>query len=220
MQNTRLQTQRAAPAKPEKVAPVKADLIGVLVLAAGVAAVLGMGALAYFVFSGESEQQNPKIEAEIRPSAQDAAILAGSDAAIPATDQTIQGQWEAPFNGGESAVIEFKNGRFQILFAPVASQPKRLYGIGRYKIEDAQQGIISLEPDPAAKMEPPAGLLYEVLTLRQYKIEVSTTPEAEKIFIKPNVINGMNDQVHPLFFHSDAGDTLTGWTRRGGGQKP
>lgn len=200
---------------PARIAPVKADLIGVFVLAVGIAAVLGMVTLAYFVFLGDPSQNTAtQAQAPVIP-AQDGSLLLGADTAIPATDEKLQGQWEAPFSGGKSAVVEFRNGKFQMLFAPNAAEPTRLYTVGTYSIEN-NQGLISLQPNPSAKMQAPKGLSYEVLTLRKYKIIASASLEGGKLFLKPSTIEGVNDQIHPIFFHTNAGEDLTGWTRRGG----
>lgn len=199
-------------------------MIGIAVFSLGVLAVLGMGVWAFSLLGPEREtgpaltgRGVPAAE-EVYVPAQDQESLAGIDAAAPpASAAAFQGVWEAPFTGGQSAAIAFQNGQYQIVLALDPRSPVRYYAQGTYSYDPAT-GIAVLEP--ARTLPPaPAGLTYEPLTRREYKILPTLNPATGRLFLRPAVIGGAGDQVHPLFFHVDSGRGPTGWTRRGAAQQ-
>ena len=185
---------------------------GILVLALGLLAVAGMGYWAYSLYGtpeAAQEEETPAVP-EAKP-AQDEVALEGLDTAQPATEAQLQGLWEAPFANGERAVLAFQNGTYQTQLAEKAPSFKRLYAIGTYTLSPS--GLMTLQPKPGAQPEAVTGMSYENLTVRRYEIEAKFNPQTGRLFLAPHIKPGMNDQVHPLFFHVGA-NAETGWTKR------
>lgn len=187
-------------------------LAGPLVLLLGAAAFSAMLVWAHFILlvPAPALVQNETPTAQEKP-AQDEAALEGLDGAHIATESQLQGLWEAPFTGGQRAVLAFQNGTYQIQLAEKPPGFQRLYAIGTYMY--GPEGLITLQPKADAKPEAVPGMAYENLTVRRYVIEAKFNPETARLFLAPHVVPGVNDQVHPLFFHVGA-DAETGWTKR------
>jgi hypothetical protein len=205
--------QRRGPARASSSSSVTGRRIGIAVFLLGLAAVLGAGYAAYAVLWQDAAPGQGAVENPAAGLPQDALSLEGAaEAAIP-PESGFQGVWEAAFSGGQSAVIAFNKGRYQIVIAEEAASPLRLYGQGSY-VYDGATGLAELRPDYTEPPQAPPGLIYKILTRRVYKLLVSLNAGTGRLFLKPFVVGDAYDQVHPLFYHTRAGEALTGWTRR------
>lgn len=192
-------------------------VLGGLMLLVGAAAFSGMLVWGYFTLMASSETAPaPAAEEAMLPEAlpaQDATQLEGAQEAQPAAEAQIQGLWEAPFARGDRAVIAFSGGTYQIQLADKPPSSLRRYAIGTYSVQ-GNTGLMTLRPDRAAEPEKTPGMVYETLTVREYTIEARYNPQTGRLFLRPHIIEGMNDQVHPLFFYVSSGEGDTGWTKR------
>lgn len=215
------------PPRP-RPSPPAGQWIGIAVLFLGVCALLGAGYAAYTLLWQQSgpTAQDPSNSGQESAATQDLApgppqnpaSLAGVQEATFPVETDFQGVWEASFTGGQSAVIAFDKGRYQMIIAENPALPKRLYVRGAYSYTPGS-GAMDLQPDFADLPKAPPGLIYAPLTRRAYTILLSFNPESNRLFLKPRVEGGANDQVHPLFFFANAGEALTGWSRRSSAPK-
>ncbi|MCD8562710.1 MAG: hypothetical protein LRY54_01295 [Alphaproteobacteria bacterium] len=187
------------------------NILGIAVFALGLAAISGMGLWAYTLLQKSSVVMTGDISETASPSSpesvQDPALLGeATKGAIP-SESAFQGLWEAGFHGGENALIAFDEGRYQILITDNPALPQRLYAQGTYYY-DEKTGVLDLQPRFSDPPPAPAGLIYEPLTRRAYKIQALLNKGTDHLFLKPYVAGGAHDQVHPLFSTPDLKNSL------------
>ncbi|MCD8498392.1 MAG: hypothetical protein LRZ85_10215 [Alphaproteobacteria bacterium] len=195
--------------------PAGGKLLGAVVLLLGLAAIGGVGIFGYSLLQPDAipfMSRDMRENNDLPPPQTEDSLRGSANAHIP-QEEDFQGAWEAAFTGGASAIVGFEDGTYQILLAEDPTLPKRLYSVGTYQF-DPQGGSVTLIPDFNPQVEAPPGLMYDVLTYREYKLLVKVNPDAGRLFIQPPSVEGSYDQIHPLFFHAGSLDLLTGWSRR------
>lgn len=176
--------KRAAGARkpmPRPMTPQQSQLVGYVVLGAGVLAVIGVLMLA---FSGNAPTSVPEPSPQVAESLQEdisrQTLAPNKSAAPPAQPKlvlkrqkvsagSLTGGWKALI-GDYIAVIQMDKGAYQVILAHADPVVPRLYSSGTYALMD---DIITLSPRSDWKAPtPPAGsgIRYERLTRGDYSM--------------------------------------------------
>lgn len=250
--------KRTAGTRQVKLGRVKGDLIGVVVLAVGVAAMIGVSYFAYVRWYGGSqpgqqmpeddlaamespegemppeeipEESYPDEESGVPPAEEACPGCSGKNegAAVPPepapeqmpdestlavpSEKQLAGSWLADF-GGDKAFFQVSGGNaFQLIFISKAEGNVRKYSRGMLTY-DSSTGALVLQPDSAlGEPKPVEGVIYKVLTMRRYQVNLHKDQDGAAIYWKPGVIEGRSDQIHPLFLFTNRQDSDIKWTK-------
>lgn len=198
-----------------KKSSVGNDLTGVMVLAIGVAAVLGVGVYGTIrYFKGASVPQEESVQSYKRGStdaiaqavARDAAVLAEKlpqqqASSYPQFAQ-VKGSWKVSYGHAGIAVLTLDDGFFQLINTDDPTGARRRYsrGVAKY---DPEKGRLHLIPSSeAGAPDPIKGVSYEILTMRDYVFMLSADgANSLYIYAPQETIAGKN--YHPLFMFAD-----------------
>ncbi len=216
---------------PVKFRKMTGDLIGVTVLAVGVAAVIGVGYLAYARFGGgeqeqsdiaASEQQSEQQDAE--PNEKVAAVRkSGKESTAPESlpskrklatpkEKELTGSWQADF-GSTKAFLQMSDGAFQLIYVTNDSGSLRKYARGRYTYDADQGALVLLPKRSSGKPVPVKGVRYKILTMRDYAILVFREKRSGALYWKPGSLEERDDHIHPLFFLTDREEATIKWKK-------
>ncbi len=224
-EDSKEKNQSGAPkAPPGRLAFKKmtGDLIGVGVLAIGVAAFLGVGYLAFAKWG-----KGPEDVAANEASADEAApvcVNCGSGKLLkPAQplpskgrlarpkEGDLAGSWQADF-GVSKAFIQISKGAFELIYTDDPRGRNRRYSRGRYDY-DPKTGVLILKPKGDLGKPSGAGIIYNILTMRQYGVDVFKDKRSGALYWKPAAIEDHNDQTHPLFLYTNRKEATIEWQK-------
>ncbi|GJL85456.1 MAG: hypothetical protein DHS20C02_12310 [Micavibrio sp.] len=216
-----MEQENKKPQSPVKFRKMTGDLIGVAVLAMGVAAVIGVGYLAYARFGGGEQEKVDVAATEQHATApnQNKTVAAKPDS-LPSKsklktpkERDLAGSWQADF-GANKAFLQISEGAFQLIYVRGKSGQTRKYSRGSYTY-DADQGVLVLKPNRSlGKPDPVKGVRYKALTMRDYGVTVYKGKRNGALYWKPNVVmQGKKRKMHPLFKLTDREEAAIKWEK-------
>ncbi len=217
---------RPAKAKPSVKKPAKRtrrnknpaqSLIGVFVLAAGVAAFVAVLYLGYVKFVGDAGNSDTvRTVSEDGPPVVGQSNQAGTQAARnqlrlnKASLGQMQGSWRTKYGAVTGTLTLDGDENFDMVLYMDAIGFERLVVKGTYTY-DAENGIMRMQPsyDRPPKVE---GANIAPLTYRPYNIIVLRKPADGNILWVPHIKEGHRDQVHPIFVRMGVQDEYIEWS--------
>lgn len=188
------------------------DLTGVMVLALGVSAVLGVGiygAIKYFknrdAVSIVNAEPGNAIEEAI---ARDAAVLAQKMPAKPSEMmhpdfEALKGSWKLTYGVHGVAVLTVADDFFQITMTSDPTGAQRTYSRGFFEYTP-QDGKLSLVPSPkAGEPEQITGVQYKSLTQRAYDVYLSQKQGDPALYFAAPQQDVAGKTYHPMFLFID-----------------
>lgn len=212
-------TKSSRPNKTQHKGAMPLNLVGVFVLAAGIAAfvaVLYLGYVRFFsmekVGTGQTVQSAESLATGQGKVAGAQAERSGLDLSKASLRQ-IQGSWRAQY-GAITAILTLDEARtFNLVLYMDAIGYERLVTKGAYTY-DAENGILHLQPsyDPPPVIE---GSDIAPLTYRPYNIiPLHKSVDGNMLWV-PHIKEGHRDQIHPIFVHMDVVDEYIEWSPQG-----
>lgn len=186
-------------------------VLGVLVLAFGIACLAGVGTLAWFkYYKQHSFAPNTSSEALA-----DATALATAQPENPRQKkwknylkpslQDIQGTWETNLSNGRATLVMAK-GAFRLTYTNDKKGRLRKYTSGRYRYNE-KTGRLSFEPIRGfAKPKALPGVTYKILTLRYFDALLLKDNKSNGIFWMPPGQDRSTRSPNPLFFYNGNGE--------------
>lgn len=198
------------------------DLTGVMVLALGVSAVLGVGiyaSLKYFKTSESRVSVSASQDAIEQAIIRDKQVLAqklpknAQNMAHPAFSQ-LKGSWKVSFGSSGVSVLFLADNLFQLTVTTDPRGAVRQYSRGNV-IYEQETGKLSLIPSTQVGIPAPAkGVTYKVLTLRAYDVYVSQEKGDPSLYFIAPQKDVAGKTYHPLFLQADySGAPVLKWQR-------
>lgn len=124
----------------------------------------------------------------------------------------LQGVWETQFDGtGDYAALMIDEDRFRLLYSPASGEEN---AISAGIVEPGpENGVLTLNAISPVTREMAERDKLSILTLRDYNLRIESGPDGQ-ITIRPFIMAGRNDQLHPLFFKARSGEAPTRWTKQ------
>lgn len=221
--------QKPAPASRRGAAVPKmtGDLLGVVILAIGVGAFIGMAYLGYARFFKPPSYNPPREQAETALAGQQQeTVSAAEDCPTCGHDQReeqlplpsernlkipserdLEGSWQVDF-GYAKAFFQISKGAFQVIYATGGT---RYYSRGTY-VYDLKEGILTLTPNSElGAPETTPGVIYNVLTQREFAVQVAQDKKSDDLFWTGG--KEAKGPMHPLFLYTQTGDRAIRWSR-------
>lgn len=200
----------------------KVDLTGVMVLAFGISAVLGVGIYASLKYLKKNESH---VSIDVAQDGIEQAIIRDKQVLaqkLPKNVQnmsypsfeSIKGNWKISFGSSGVAVIFLADNLFQLT---VTTDPKgavRQYSRGNLVYEQST-GKLSLIPSTdVGAPDPVKGVTYKVLTMRPYDIYISQEKRDPSLYFIAPQKDVAGKTYHPLFLQADySGAPVLKWQR-------
>lgn len=200
----------------------KSDISGIMILALGVSAVLGVGiyaTLKHFknqeIQSGEINMQDGIEQAIVR----DKQVLAqklpknSQDMTHPDFNE-IKGSWKLSFGTSGVAVIFIADNFFQLTVTTDSKGAVRQYSRGKVSYQ-LDTGKLSLIPtNDVGKPDSVKGVTYQIFTMRPYDVFVSREKNDPLLYFIAPQSDVAGKTFHPLFLYADyAGAPVLKWQR-------
>lgn len=212
---------------PQRAGKEKNDLMGVMVLALGVSAFLGVGVYAGVKYLGKRNANAP-VASEVRTdgmSEGEAMIVQKKteiEKKLPAqaasmaspSIQDISGTWRVSFGDGGIAVLFLTKDFFQLTLTTDKSGASRKYSRG-VAVYDERYGNLRLIPtEDAGKPKEIKGVTYSVLTMRPYDVLVMQKKGDPALYFTALEVDLMAKTFHPLFLMVDySGAPVLKWEK-------
>ncbi|MFN3700478.1 MAG: hypothetical protein ACK4VI_03035 [Alphaproteobacteria bacterium] len=224
-------TVKSKKKKSRKLDPTAVKLIGIFVLALGVASFIAVSYLALIHLGlmerAEGQQaalatnhQNQVSEAQRAALEQHVTIASTAKVAEATQTQinslglkkadinTIQRTWVSRHRI-MTALADFKNdGSFEIILFTDANGFERYYVRGNYVYDD-KQGILTMQAghDPVPRID---GVIMRSLTSSTFNVVL--LQQGNQLIWVPHILQGHRNQVHPLFTFFEARDSYIVWS--------